>query len=366
MSDMTATPQRDGARLNDARLNDARRTGRVPDIDSVARLAGVSTATVSRALRGLPNVSPDTRAKVEAAAKELDYVVSPSASRLASGTTGSVGVVTPYIGRHYFAQVLAGAEGVLRDAGYDVLLFALPNDEARASFFQRMPLRRRVDGVLVITLPLLGEQVGQFAALGLPMATVGMPLDGVPNAGIDDVAGARTAVNHLVNLGHERIAMIGGGYSDLEPNRFTTPESRRRGYREALREAGVAHPAEYEVDGEYTVAGGERAMAELLSLPNPPTAVFAQSDRMAFGAIHAVRSLGLSCPQDVSVIGFDGLEMAAAMDLTTIAQPMPEQGAAAARLLLEATGGGHPGDVLLPTGLVLRSSTAAPGRRRPR
>lgn len=331
------------------------------DIEAVARQAGVSTATVSRALRGLPNVSPDTRERVLAAARELDYVASPSASRLASGQTRSVGVVMPYIGRYFFSQVLSGAEAVLRRAGYDVLLYALPDDRSREVFFEAMPLRRRVDAVLIVTLPLSAEQLAQFAALGVPVGAVGLAAPGVTSVRIDDAAGARTAVNHLVNLGHERIAMIGGGLSEAEPNPFSTPDDRRDGYRAALEEAGLTRYPEYEVDGQYTTVGGEQAMGRLLGLAVPPTAVFAQSDRMAVGAMHALRAAGLSCPEDISIVGFDDHEVAAPLDLTTIAQPMVDEGATAAQQVLDMLAGGARVETLLPTQLVLRSSTSPPG-----
>lgn len=343
--------------------NGGRRAAGSIDSEAVARRAGVSTATVSRAMRGLPNVSEATRAKVLAAARELDYVVSPSASRLASGQTRTVAVVMPYVDRHYFANVLAGAEAVLRASGYDLLLYVLPDDAAREDFFARMPVRRRVDAVLVLTLPLKPAQVEQFLALDMPVAAVGMGFPGVAAVSIDDSAAARSAVDHLINLGHRRIAMIGGGVSEAEPNPFTTPEMRRAGYRAALTGAGIPLVPEYEVDGQYTSAGGEHAMAQLLSLPSSPTAVFAQSDRMAYGALHALRRMGLACPDDVSVIGIDDHETAEALDLTTVAQPMHAQGAEAARQLLDALSGEQPVDVLLPTHLVLRSTTAAPGSR---
>lgn len=344
----------------------SRRTQRPVDIAAVAARAGVSTATVSRALRGLPNVSEDTRERVLRAAQELDYVVSPTASRLASGRTHSVGVVMPYIGRYYFSQVLSGAEAVLSEAGYDVLLHALPDDRSRARFFDELPLRRRVDAVIIVTLPLTGDQVAQFESLGVPIGTVGLRLPGTSGVRIDDVEGARTATTHLVNLGHERIALIGGGLSWSEPNPFTTPEDRRTGYRAALADAGLAWRAEYEVDGMYTTVGGEQAMGRLLSLSDPPTAVFAQSDRMAVGAMHALRRAGLSCPQDISIVGFDDHEVAAPLDLTTIAQPMVEQGSTAARQVLDVLEGRAPWQTVLPTHLVLRSSTSPPAERRRR
>lgn len=328
-------------------------------IEDVAAYAGVSTATVSRALRGLPNVSESTRRRVMEAAEALDYVLSPSASRLARGTTQSIGVVVPYIGRWFFGQVVAGVESVLREAGYDVLLFALPDVEAQEDFFERTPLKRRVDAVMLITLATTAEQDERLRQLGIPLVTVGDPLAGVFGVGIDDAGAARAATNHLINLGHGRIAMIGS----VDNARFGTPLERRRGFREAMAQAGLEVPAEYEREGGFTVDGGASAMAQLLALPNPPTAVFAQSDEMAAGAIKAMRRMGLRCPQDVSVVGFDDHEIAGILDLTTVRQPVHRQGQIAARHLLDVLRGVtvQLAREEVPTELVVRSSTCPPG-----
>lgn len=330
-------------------------------IEDVAAYAGVSTATVSRALRGLPNVSDATRRKVMEAAEALDYAMSPSASRLASGTTRSISVVVPYVGRWFFGQVLEGIEGVLREAGYDVLLFVLPDDDAQEEFFERMPLKRRVDAVIVLTLAMTSDQDERLRQLGLPMATVGDPLAGVFSVGIDDASAARAATNHLINLGHTRIAMIGGEIHGL--SRFTAPIERQRGYREAMAEADLEVLAGYEVDGEFTVPGGASAMGHLMSLPEAPTAVFAQSDEMAAGAIQAMRKMGLHCPEDVSIVGFDDHELASILELTTVSQPVQEQGKLAARHILGALAGKEldaQARLQVPTRLIVRSSTCPP------
>lgn len=328
------------------------------DIDDVAKLAGVSTATVSRAMRGLPNVSEKTRRRVMAAAAELDYVSSPSASRLASGLTHTVGIVAPYLGRWFFGQVLAGAERALREAGYDVLLFGLPNDAAVADFFERMPLRRRVDAVLVFTLPLTEEQLQALRGLGVPLGAIGVEAPNICMVGIDDRASAQAATNHLINLGHRRIAMIGGGESIA--THFTAPDDRCDGYRQAMAAAGLPVLPGYEIDGSYTAEGGEAAMVSLLTLPQPPTAVFAQSDEMAFGAMRALRRCGLECPGDVSIIGFDDHDMAALVDLTTINQPAELQGELAAQQVLACLRGEQVELKLVPTRLVLRATTSPP------
>lgn len=331
------------------------------DIEDVAQYAGVSTATVSRALRGLPNVSEATRQRVLQAAAELDYTMSPSASRLASGTTRSVAVVAPYLGRWFFGQVLDGIEAVLRDAGYDMLLFSIPDQASRSDFFTRMPLKRQVDGVVVLTLPLDQEEEHKLRRLGLPIGTVGDAMSGAQHVGIDDEAAAQMATNHLLNLGHARIATIGGG--DETTARFTVPLKRMAGFRLAMSAAGLDVPPAYEATADFTVAGGDAAMVALMTLPEPPTAVFAQSDEMAAGAVMALRRMGLSCPEDVSIIGFDNHEIAQIINLTTVSQPVGEQGRIAARQLLNALHGNQDdlGAVItVPTQLVVRGTTSPP------
>jgi LacI family repressor for deo operon, udp, cdd, tsx, nupC, and nupG len=328
-------------------------------IKDVAIRAGVSTATVSRALRDLPGVSDATRTRVLAAARDLTYVASANASGLASGRTSTIGVVSSYISRWFFGQVIGGAETVLRDAGFDLLLYALDTFERRDRFFSELPLKRRVDAILVVTVPLNGAEVASLAGLGMPVSTVGCAVPGFSSVCIDDVAGAMTAVNHLLALGHRRIAMIAGG--DSGPVHFTTPVDRRTGYLNALKAAGVRVKRDWEVDGGYTIHGGERAMASILARPQLPTAVFAQSDEMAIGALRAIHNVGLRCPEDISVVGFDNHEIAALFDLTTVAQPVQQQGAMAARQLLAALStSGLPVSEEVPTHLVVRRSTRPP------
>jgi len=302
-------------------------------IVDVAARAGVSVATVSRALRNMPNVSPATKERVLAAAAELDYTVSPLASGLVTGRINAVGVVLPYAGRWFFAEVLRGIEEVLRGHGYDLTLHVLADGTRRLGFFETLPLRRRVDAVLVVGLPLDAREIAALRSLGVPLVGVGEPLTGVHGERVDNVAAARIAVQHLINLGHRRIGCIGG---DLEgPERFSVPRWRTQGYREALIAAGIERHPGWECDGKYTAAGGESAMTTLLAQPGgAPTAVFCQSDEMAFGALRALRHSGLRCPGDISIVGIDDHELAYTFDLTTVAQPVAAQGAAAAQWLL--------------------------------
>jgi DNA-binding LacI/PurR family transcriptional regulator len=332
-------------------------------IVDVARLAGVSVATVSRALRDMPNVSTSTRARVLLAAEELDYAASPLASGLVTGRVRSVGVVLPYAGRWFFAEVIRGIEEALRDHGYDMVLHVLADSRRRADFFASLPVRRRVDAILVVALPMGDREREVLRGLGLPLAAVAEPVVGFHGDYIDNEAAARMAVQHLVNLGHRRIASIGGDIAG--PERFSVPGLRLRGFRAAMDAAGLSRRHEWEVDGSFTARGGELAMTALLSRAGGrPTAVFCHSDEMAFGALKALRRSGLRCPEDISIIGVDDHELADIFDVTTVAQPVASQGAAAARWVVSRLEGTAPDAgppvVIHPVRLVLRGSTGPP------
>jgi DNA-binding LacI/PurR family transcriptional regulator len=329
-------------------------------IKDVARSVGVSTATVSRALRGLPRVSDETRDRVLKAAADLDYVASPSAAGLASGQTMAVGVVVPFVTRWFYAGVVQGAERLLREAGYDLLLYNLGGDrEARRRLFLTHLLRKRVDAVLVLSLTPTDDEIAALNSLDRPVAVVGASVPGWGGVRIDDDATARIAMRHLLDLGHKRIGFIGGSLEDQLD--FHAPLDRRQGYRGAMGEAGLQIDASWEAVGDFTVRGGLAAMRLLLEADPRPTAVFAASDEMAVGAVHAVREAGLRVPQDISVIGIDDHEMAEFFGLSTVAQPVHEQGQLAANLLLEALSDGdgarRPRTLTVPTRLVVRTTT---------
>jgi LacI family repressor for deo operon, udp, cdd, tsx, nupC, and nupG len=320
--------------LGDPQRDLRQEPGRGVGIMDVARRAGVSAATVSRALRGLPNVSRDTRTKVLTAADELGYAASPLASALATGRMRSVGVVLPYAGRWFFAEVVRGIEAALRRHGYDLVLHVLADEGRRQEFFGSLPVRRRVDALLLAALDVSADEAAVLHELGLPLAWVGEPVEGVHGELVDDREAAALAVRHQLQLGHRRIASIGG---NLAAPRASGPTQRRTaGYREVLAEAGLEPRSGWVRDGGFTPGGAYRAATELLGAEDRerPTALFCQSDEMAFGALGALRDLGLRCPQDVSVVGLDGHELAATFDLTTVAQPVHDLGAQAARWLV--------------------------------
>jgi LacI family repressor for deo operon, udp, cdd, tsx, nupC, and nupG len=327
-------------------------------IEDVARRAGVSIATVSRALRGLPDVATSTRDRVFEAASDLDYVASPFAARLASGRTTTFGIVVPFIDRWFFAEVLAGIETTLRQAGFDLLLYNLGDEPGRARFFDGLPLRKRVDAVIVASLVLGEDELAALSGLGYPVGLLGIAQDGVLTTRIDDLAGARTAVEHLLDRGHRRIGVISGDLDD--PMRFTPPLHRLDGYRQALAAAGVDPDPALETLGYFTIDGGTEACERILALPDRPTAIFAESDEMAYGALRALRRHRLRVPDDVALIGFDDHSTAEVMDLSTIRQPVADQAVDITTRLLATLAnplGEIAGDVVLPTELVVRGST---------
>lgn len=326
-------------------------------IEDVARRAGVSIATVSRALRGLPDVATATRGRVLEAAAELHYIASPFAARLASGRTATVGVVVPFVNRWFFAEVIDTVETALRKAGFDLLLYNLGDQEGRSRFFDVMPMRKRVDAVLVASLVLSADEITALSGLGCPLGLLGLEYPGFLSTRIDDAGSARAAVAHLLAQGHRRIALIGGDTDD--PMRFTPPLHRQDGYRDALLAAGIEPDPAMSVLGYFTIDGGMDASERLLGLPDRPTAIFAESDEMAYGVLRTLRRHKLRVPEDMAVIGFDDHANAEMMDLSTVRQPVAEQALdVSARLLAAITATEPPvEDVVLPTELIVRGST---------
>lgn len=331
-------------------------------IQEIARETGLSTATVSRALRGLPNVKAETTSAVRRAADRLGYIPSSAASGLATGRSRALGVLVPVINRWFYVNVLEGIDAELRQAGYDLILYSLGGPAGdRERVFHRSILRRRIDALVVLCLVFNPDESEQLQLAEFPTIVVGGPGPGVRHMGIDDRAAGAAATNHLLGLGHTEIAHI-GGEDELGLN-IAVPLERHNGYVEALNAAGLSAREEWTVNGAFSFEGGQRAMRGLLETAgHRPTAVFAASDEMAFGAITAIVEAGLRVPNDVSVIGIDGHQYGAAMRLTTVSQNPYQQGADATRVLLAELDGREHADSFpsAPFELIVRSSTAPP------
>ncbi|HWU46951.1 MAG TPA: LacI family DNA-binding transcriptional regulator [Humibacter sp.] len=332
-------------------------------IDDVARASGVSTATVSRALRGLPNVSETTRERVRLAAQQLGYVASSSASGLATGRTLAMGVVIPSLDLWYYSTVIEGVDSALRAASYDLILFNLGGRRGdRERVFHRSILRKRTDALIALCIDFTEDERKQLASTGHPTIVIGGRVRGLPHVGIDERGAARLATEHLIGLGHRRIAHLAGAV--VEGLTREVPVQRRLGYEQAMASAGLAARTELSVEGNFDMAAARRAMTTLLALGagTRPTAVFADSDEMAMGAILAINDAGLRVPRDISVVGIDDHDLADSFGLTTIAQEPFAQGALAARMLLDELGGRRvrTRSVRYPVRLIERTSTAPP------
>ena len=338
-------------------------------ISDVAEHAGVSVATVSRALRGLPNVAEATRERVLRAAAELDYVVNPNASRLAAGHNHTIGVVVPHTTGWYFQEVLAGVQEVLGASNYDMLLYTLPTPASRERFLTMLPFRKRVDGLVMIDIPLSDPEQRMLAGIGTHAVTIGEGGAHMPRIMIDNVRVGRLATEFLLDLGHRRIGLIAGPSDD--PMRFRVSIDRRQGWEEAMKDHGVEREERWVAEGEFTMAGGAAAMRRLLEGTVGLTAVLAMSDGMAIGAMRVLDEEGVRVPADLSVIGIDGHEVGGHLGLTTVTQPMVRLGVEGAEVLLASLRGCAPTGFprVLPTSLTVRETTAAvplplpPGRR---
>lgn len=341
------------------------RSTRMSTITDVAREAGVSVATVSRALRGLDRVSADTRERVLKVAQELDYVASPTATSLASGRTQVVGVVAPFLTRWFFASIVSAIEKSLRARSHHVLLFDLEDDsyDSRLSLSQNM-LWKRVDGVITLNLPLDPDEVDLLDRLNLPVVAIGTPIVGRPLVAIDDAVAMRQATEHLIDLGHQRIAYVGAVPDNVA--HVLTPQTRLESFRATMREHGLQDQQRWILASDWTADSALEHATELLSSNDRPSAIVAASDEMAFGVLRAAAVLGLSVPDDLSVIGIDDHSLSAVMGLTTVRQDVQQQGIVAGELLLEALLEGRDLDesqqVHVPTEVVMRTSTSAPRR----
>jgi DNA-binding LacI/PurR family transcriptional regulator len=286
----------------------------------VAQRLGVSISTVSRALRGLPGVSEATRTRILAEAQAMSYVVSPAAASLAGGATGRVGLLVPRVDAWFYSEVVAGAEAALRAAGLDTMLTCVPSNRDRFDFFERLPLRRKIDALIVVSFPLDARSESRLAALGIPVVAVSCTSQQFSSVAVDDARAARLAVDHLVRAGHRRIGM------------------------------GLVASVPWGIDG------GAHGMELLLSVAQPPTAVFCFSDEVAIGALRTLRRSGIAVPEGMSLTAVDDHPMAELLDLTTVHQPVGEQGREAGRLVVEMLAGGPVRRVELPTRLVVRHS----------
>ncbi|MBJ7598044.1 MAG: substrate-binding domain-containing protein [Candidatus Dormibacteraeota bacterium] len=334
------------------------RDRRLATMSDVGARAGVGEATVSRVLNGSGLVSEGTRQRVLSAIKELDYRPNPIARSLSRGRAMTLGVIVPFFVRPSAVERLRGAEAEFTAAGYDTVLYNVGTPDQVFDQFANVA-GGRADGVLVISVPPPAHHMERLVGRGTPVVLVDVRWPGLNQVYTDDVEGGALATRHLLELGHRRIAFVG----DPSDNRFgfTSSAHRRAGFEAAMRATGLEVHSHYVREGEHSREGALELASELLALPDPPTAIFAASDTQAFGVLEAAVRAGVGVPHQLSVIGFDDVEMAPYLGLTTVRQPLTYSGVRGAQLLIEQAAGWYPEEPVvekLSLELINRRTTA--------
>ena len=336
-------------------------------IRDIAQLAGLSKSTVSLVLNNSPKVDPATRERVLEVMRSHNYTPSTAATALAKGRTPFIGMIVPGLTWHMVAAVNYGVASVVEPTPYEIILYTSTNEKDYGPLVDRITTSGLSTGLLVVTHDQPLEPLEALHGSGLPVVLVDTlgTQSTVPSVGADNYEGTRIALRHLIDLGHERIACVQGLMT------YPCCQDRYRGYLDALTQADLTPDPLLTVVGGFHPPTIRERVSELLALPDRPTAVVAQNDNTAYAVMQAVIDCGLRVPQDVSVVGFD--DIASSVDthppLTTVRQPFPEMGKAAAQMLLDLIAGGKAGEgppagearrVSMATSLISRESTAPP------
>ena len=332
---------------------------------AVAARARVSTATVSRVINGTAKVNPETAKRVREAVKALNFYPDSSARALGSGRSGMYGLIISDITNPYFPELVKAFETVAGEHGKDVLIANTDYDLKRMEMCVARMLQRKVDGVAIMTSELDERLIKEFSHRQIPTVFMDTPkgMEGVATVRVDYAAGVKDAMNHLIELGHERIAFISG------PMGLSSAKLRADSFTRALRRHGLADDVGMKQEGNHRVEGGHAAMKRLLALEVRPTAVLCSNDLTAIGAMGAIHEAGLQIPDDISIVGFDDIELSGYTQpaLTTMHVPRSELAETAFRALLrerEQVPGKPAGKlehVIQPT-LLVRRSTARPSK----
>jgi DNA-binding LacI/PurR family transcriptional regulator len=300
-------------------------------INDVAREAGVGVSTVSRVLNGNTKVAPDTRRRVQEAIARLGYRPNPLARGLRTRRSHILEAVVPLFTRHFYVEVLRGIETGLANTDYGLVMRSVDKQVDRDRAFAGAGAHDYADGLLIVSLLPTGDLVERLRAASCPVVLVDAEYAGLSGVTVDHTAAATLAVRHLLALGHRRIALI-----DRREDPFTITYSggRYAGYRQGLAAAGLPVRPEFEIVTEFSPEAGAAALHTLLALPQPPTAIFVGSDAQAVGVLQAARQRGCRVPEDLSIVGYNDIELAQYLGLTTVRVPMYEMGGHGIALLL--------------------------------
>jgi LacI family transcriptional regulator, galactose operon repressor len=302
-------------------------------IHDVARVAGVGIGTVSRVINNYPGVRPATRERVLKAVAQLSYEPNPIARSMISKRTGAIGVIVSFFTRPFNTEVLRGMEAVLARLGKELVLYNVETDTQRDHYFSELASHRRVDGLLILSL-IPGDPVAlRFKEAKMPVVLVDAYSPFHTSLVVDNIEGAYQAMMCLIQKGHRRIGFINGV---IEGNfKFNQANDRLIGVHRAFGEADLLFEPELMLTSEWDRHGGKVAALQLLSREKRPTAIFAAADMQAVGVLEAAKDLNINVPEDLSVIGFDGIEIAELLGLSTIQQPMRQMGELGVSKLIE-------------------------------
>ena len=338
-------------------------------IKDIAKRTGKSITTVSRALHGYDDVSPETRARIVRIAEEMGYTPNLLAQRLQKQRTDTIGFILPTFGPRFsdpfFSEFLAGIGSSATKYGYDILVSTQPPGEKELEAYRRKVTGRQVDGFVLVRIRCQDPRIDFLREAGVPFVAFGRTEDSLdyPYVDEDGEEGMLQLTRHLLDHGHRRIAYIS------PPLTLMFARYRMKGVKRALNEAGVALPAEYLLTGELTQRSGREAARQLLALPEPPTAIIAGNDLMALGAMSAIQERGLEVGKDIAVAGFDDIPMAEATHppLTTVHQPIYKIGSLVTEMLIHIIRGVTPEQTqyLLKPRLIIRQSCAPHGDHSP-
>jgi LacI family transcriptional regulator len=357
----------DGGMTMDGRMSlpIARRPRRSVSIQDVARACGLAPSTVSNALSGKPYVREETRRRVMEVAAELGYRASAMARGLRLQRSWSIGLLLGDIANPYFPELMRGVEDVVAAAEYQLILGNTDYRADKQAAYLRLMRDKQVDGLILASQAAESPEVDGLALDGLPLVMLNQRQGSAPcdYVGVDSQAGLAATCRHLWQLGHLRIAYIQGRETS------SAAQTRVGAFRDAMRALGAPVDPELIGQGDFSIESGEQVARRLLDQPDPPSAILAGNDLMAIGAMQAALDLGLSVPEDLSVVGFDDIFVAALpwINLTTVRQPTRKLGAAAARLLLERIEHGaaeRPETIVLRPEFIVRGTTAPPCVRR--
>ncbi len=300
-------------------------------IYSIAAEAGVSPATVSRVLNGSSKVNQETRARVMEVINRLEFVPKAEARARALKRNYRIGILVPFFTAPSFVQRLRGVAAAL-PTNYELVIYTVNSTDQLDGYLASLPLTGNLDGLIIMSLAINEGQAQHLSKNQLETVLIEYPQTGFSTVEIDDIRGGKMAAEYLAQKGHRRIAFLGD--TNLPEYAIHPISQRLLGFRQKLHELGISLPDDYVRLASYSLEQARQAASEFLSLPNPPTAIFAATDLQAMGVLMMARRLGFRVPEDLAVMGFDDLDMAEVMDLTTIRQPLDESGQVAVELLL--------------------------------